>query len=1029
MKKFVFVVCFAVFSILLFAQKSVVSFPTPEASSLGKYGQVPISLYNGLPQISIPLHTLHYKGFDFPISLSYHAQGNKPDEHPSWVGLGWNLNAGGMITRIVNTYRDEMPVKYFDTEMGFSPQTTNEIAYFYRMQDFNKENWYLPFLNKYSTNPEHLFTDNSPDEFIFNFGEYSGSFFFYRNEKGELDVKIKSKKGHVLKVEPILKKESISFMSFLNWADNNKKPTYVVFDTFQEFIISAENGVKYVFGSSDGSSIDYTTTLNYNNIVNTIATSWHLTKIILPSKDVISFSYKKGESNFVQTRSIFYYIAYNQLVIDGTKYPNNPDYYEYNAILIHPKYLEKITMPQGQEIIFSSSIAKQLGTILEKTDFQKRVLFRLLLNSVSEGYPPILNTINEYTNQYYQLDKIEIKNLKTINFSYNNSENQRLRLSELLIRPFYEPQSTSTNQKLNERLKYTFNYNQTFLPNYNSNLTDNWGFYNNKNYSREDYNNYFTYREAKLPYCMAEVLESIIYPTGGKTLFEYELNDYSKVVNGLTIATAGSNNAPFSLISRTGLAGGLRVKSITDYPNSNNLLYKLSKRCYYLNEDGKSSGILSGIPLYETQGSSHEKVHQSGWSGLVYYSSTIDIIHRFYMRSQNPIYPLSTTDGNHVTYSRVVEESSDGSKIVSKFTNHDEFPNEPPFMITTNVDFMMPWELFISKELERGLLKSQSFIDKNGQPKKRIDYLYNNDKNRYNNYIKLAEDYYSEKLYRLYANKKYTFYPYLQEKKVVDFNMNGKDSIVSTIKYKYNKHNLCSEIESVINNNIIVEKTTYSGDDFTEGATVYKEMRDSSFLNYPIEKVNMKNSNITNIKLFTYKKDKEFFLQNTIFDSFLKSPISSLNFTRFNGLVKDLHYSKDPEIEYTKYDLKGNIIEIRNKSGIYTSYLWGYNNQFPIAKIENASYNEVRSALAIDPNKLGEQTNPDMFIINQLRSHSILKKAQITTYTYDPLRGITSVTNADGKILNYAYDTMGRLLLIKDNSGKIISQYEYNYNQ
>ena len=90
MKKFVFVVCFAVFSILLFAQKSVVSFPTPEASSLGKYGQVPISLYNGLPQISIPLHTLHYKEFDFPISLSYHAQGNKPDEHPSWVGLGLN---------------------------------------------------------------------------------------------------------------------------------------------------------------------------------------------------------------------------------------------------------------------------------------------------------------------------------------------------------------------------------------------------------------------------------------------------------------------------------------------------------------------------------------------------------------------------------------------------------------------------------------------------------------------------------------------------------------------------------------------------------------------------------------------------------------------------------------------------------------------------------------------------------------------------------------------------------------------------
>ncbi|WP_131539944.1 RHS repeat domain-containing protein [Pedobacter nototheniae] len=81
--------------------------PSPTAGSLGKYGQIPIGFYTGIPQINIPIHAVKYKELELPISLNYHASGNKPDEMPGSVGLGWSLGIGGSITRIINGTPDE----------------------------------------------------------------------------------------------------------------------------------------------------------------------------------------------------------------------------------------------------------------------------------------------------------------------------------------------------------------------------------------------------------------------------------------------------------------------------------------------------------------------------------------------------------------------------------------------------------------------------------------------------------------------------------------------------------------------------------------------------------------------------------------------------------------------------------------------------------------------------------------------------------------------------------------------------------
>jgi YD repeat-containing protein len=81
--------------------------PSPDASNLGKYGDWPVDLYTGLPGVEIPLYSLHTKDVKVPLSLSYHPSGIKVGEIASWVGLGWTLQGGGVITRSVRGLPDD----------------------------------------------------------------------------------------------------------------------------------------------------------------------------------------------------------------------------------------------------------------------------------------------------------------------------------------------------------------------------------------------------------------------------------------------------------------------------------------------------------------------------------------------------------------------------------------------------------------------------------------------------------------------------------------------------------------------------------------------------------------------------------------------------------------------------------------------------------------------------------------------------------------------------------------------------------
>jgi len=63
----------------------------------------------------------------------------------------------------------------------------------------------------------------------------------------------------------------------------------------------------------------------------------------------------------------------------------------------------------------------------------------------------------------------------------------------------------------------------------------------------------------------------------------------------------------------------------------------------------------------------------------------------------------------------------------------------------------------------------------------------------------------------------------------------------------------------------------------------------------------------------------------------------------------------------------------------------------------------------------------------ELRDHVYFKNSQITSYTYDPLIGITSVTDPRGYTMYYGYDAFNRLKTVKDADGNMVSENKYHY--
>ncbi len=134
------------------------------------------------------------------------------------------------------------------------------------------------------------------------------------------------------------------------------------------------------------------------------------------------------------------------------------------------------------------------------------------------------------------------------------------------------------------------------------------------------------------------------------------------------------------------------------------------------------------------------------------------------------------------------------------------------------------------------------------------------------------------------------------------------------------------------------------------------------------------------------------------------------------------------DVSFDKYDSHGNLLEYHNVNNAHTTYLWGYNYEYPIAKIENARFEEdVKPLLGCTYDELQQKTtDEELFtIFNNLRLN--LKDALVYTYTYKPLIGLSSSTTPNGVRTTYHYDEFNRLKTIRDQNGNVIKHYDYNF--
>ncbi len=152
-------------------------------------------------------------------------------------------------------------------------------------------------------------------------------------------------------------------------------------------------------------------------------------------------------------------------------------------------------------------------------------------------------------------------------------------------------------------------------------------------------------------------------------------------------------------------------------------------------------------------------------------------------------------------------------------------------------------------------------------------------------------------------------------------------------------------------------------------------------------------------------------------------------------LKKGSATSLEDRLIYHDYDIYGNPLEVSKSDGTHIVYIWGYNEEYPIAKIENATYSQVESYVAnlqtksnADNDRTMEYNGNEGALREDLDTlRDALPNAMVSTYTYDPLVGVTSITDPRGYTMYYEYDAFNRLQQVKDQNGNILSENQYHY--
>ena len=1053
---------------------------SPDVASFGKFIDLPVGKSTGIASIAVPLVTLPGKKINNPISLSYHSGGIRVGEMASRVGLGWNLNAGGMITRSVRGIPDDYASGYLNT--------TTKVSDFLDGTVTERIDWLILYGNN---------NDYESDIYTYNLLGQSGTFFF--KQDGEImtypktDLKISVVKNGAL----IVGWEITTTDGTVYYLGTSKDGTLSANDTTTSSSASALSSGGHTFPDASPAMTNY---------INT----WHLMDIETIDKEMITYRY--NQPKFLDYWSLGG--QQKQFAYGGGPSGSIQTYYSRNEDYVHT--LDNISNSHGRvDFIYGDNSREDLVndhalTELRLYDFNNKEIDRYVLDY---GY--------------------FVSNTNSSNVTIGNFNQRRKRLYL----------KTVTQEKDGENNKiHSFIYNTShILPDRFSYAQDFWGFYNGKNNAflfpnvKMPLNGIYVEivggdRKVDETYSKACVLQKIIYPTGGSTEFSFESNNISNGrVFDLTemetvlideLSTVGSSDFTFEkVISITdsseyegGIAWDVNFESNCNNPSGfecpKAFLYKYNNGNYELISE--SSGEDSTLYLqFDGNNSMQLKVVINNHSGQFGEErndiSTTILGYKLPEGSQNAI--LS----GGLRINKMTFRDSDNSISLEKEYLYTKF-NDSTTSSGTSLNspvFVIPDHPFASEEHEvvkSGLLKSNSIFSlTNGGS---YTTIYTNvtelfgggeiGKIEYENIFTYdgeaslgGESYavviganpsvdpatfildvpsqnYSHRRGMLLNKRVYkkdsNSYKLVEEENNIYNPLLGTSNYdISTINIKigfaagnkvggFLKYRNLSErfykeetiFKKYFDNEIVETRSKYKYDPNYSGRTFPIEIETTNsegevlktVTEYALEKndIRLLNENRIQVPLSeaSYKNTTKLSEQNTVYGDF--------NGIYLSNAIQTSKGSNPLEnrIEFHDYDDYGNPLEVSKTDGTHIVYIWGYNNTQPVAKIENATYSQVISQVAniqaksnLDDDHCQDSGNCDeknlRTALNVLRNS--LPNAMVSTYTYDPLVGVTSMTDPKGYTVYYEYDNFNRLKRIKDEDGKVMSENQYHYKQ
>lgn len=986
---------------------------SPNVSNFETYGNVPVNLFTGTPNISVPIYTLQSGSIQVPINLSYHPSNVKPAVQPGWVGFGWSLNPGGVITRKVNGTRDEHYVSLGGNHALYPsyypfPSPHNGIESGSEIIN-NSSSW-----DSENTLKNHIIPGNNStiydymaDEFNFSFNGYSGKFIYSGPTKGWQIISDQKIKVELLESEfldpydiyPIIRKY-IPFSNRNVLSRDQDQSRY-----FRGFRITTPDGTVYEFGGVNG--VELSSPYAYKFGAYEIDT-WLLTKITDINNNIVEFNYKRTyptcNLGFSASASSGAY-SYSIPGTGGSNFSfTTANINELYGNYQWPLYLEKISS-STTDVLFSSNTSN--GLVYTRPDIPQNRTGQLRKpNSVQYDTDSFYHVNDDTENiQWEQLNTIEVKDkskndypIKMIHeFTYSNNSNKRLTLES------YEKSGANDDS----RSRYEFEYNEMNAYDgitCDGNYSDHWGYFNGQNANNSTVASVNSKKNVNPGYLLKGLLEKITYPTGGFTIFEWEPHDYSQVV---------SPNRQ-QLESTSGTAGGVRIQKIKSYLEGSSLASPSQTKNYYYKKNYRnnvnlsslnSCGILNVIPQYSFVFTNRPN-NVPQFPGNSYYE----------LASFNSITSYGYTgQGSHIGYDEVTEENMNGSYTKHYFTSYGEDKNgkfhfdRPPAGsagFLPSVDRYMPYSFL---DLERGKEVGVYKYNNNEILVEKSITKYRDDDSRFNsnNYIRRIPWGLRFTYLAIIAGIEeytYSYYPIRQE--TTTYDLNGNNPIVSFVDYTYNSSNQITEQTTISSSNKELKTQYKYPADYS--SSPYPQMVSANYIAPVIESVQSESNSQVNLTKTNYTAVNDLFLPTSI---------------------ENQKGSSDPVIINMEVlrngDVNGNILEYSVPDGTTNVLIWGHCNQFPIAKIENATFSEVASELGITVNELKKYNERNIGSINSLRD--TLTRAMITTYTYDSIFGIRSITGPKGKSSYYYYDDFGRLSYVRDNEGEILSYNKYHY--